>query len=115
MFTNSCPGGTLSSGFGYRDFDGAFHKGIDLAAATGTLTYAATDGTVMIAGWSSSAGNRVVISHGNGLVAKYMHHSALTVSAGQSVFKGRQIGLVGNTGNSFGVHLHFRVELNGAA
>lgn len=48
-----------------------------------------------------------------------MHHSALTVSAGQSVSKGQQIGLVGNTGNSFGIgntfgaHLYFQVELNG--
>lgn len=115
MFTNPCPAGTLSSNFGYRDFDSSFHKGIDLAAPTGTPTYAAADGTVMIAGWSSSAGNWVVISHGNGLVTKYMHHSALTVSAGQSVSKGQQIGLVGNTGNSFGAHLHFQVELNGAA
>ena len=109
MFTNPCSGGTLSSGFGYRDFGGAFHKGIDLAAATGTPTYAAADGIVMIVGWSSSAGNWVVISHGNGLVTKYMHHSALTVSAGRSVSKGQQIG------NSFGAHLHFQVELNGAA
>ena len=73
----------------------------------------------MIAGWSSSAGNWVVISHGNGLVTKYMHHSALIVSAGQSVSKGQQIGLVSNsgnsfdTGNSFGAHLYFRIELNG--
>lgn len=69
----------------------------------------------MIAGWSSSAGNWVVISYGNGLVTKYMHHSALIVSAGQSVSKGQQIGLVSNSGNSFGAHLHFQVELNGVA
>ena len=69
----------------------------------------------MIAGWSSSVGNWVVISHGNGLVTKYMHHSALIVSAGQSVSKGQQIGLVSNSGNSFGAHLHFQVELNGVA
>lgn len=115
QFTNPCPGGTLSSGFGYRSFDSSFHKGIDLAAPQGTPTYAAAAGTVMIAGYSSSAGNWVVISHGNGLVTKYMHHSALAVSAGQSVEKGQQIGYVGNTGNSFGAHLHFQVELNGTA
>lgn len=114
-FTNPCPGGTLSSTFGYRDFDSSFHKGIDLAASEGTPTYAAAAGTVTIAGWSDSAGNWVVISHGNGLVTKYMHHSALAVSAGQYVEKGQQIGYVGNTGNSFGAHLHFQVELNGTA
>ncbi len=114
-FTNPCPSGTLSSTFGYRDFDSSFHKGIDLAASEGTPTYAAAAGTVMIAGWSDSAGNWVVISHGDGLVTKYMHHSALAVSAGQTVEKGQQIGYVGNTGNSFGAHLHFQVELNGTA
>ena len=115
QFTNPCPGATISSTFGYRDFDGAFHKGLDLAAGEGTPTYAAAAGTVIIAGWSSSAGNWVVIDHGNGLVTKYMHHSALAVSAGQTVAKGQQIGYVGNTGNSFGAHLHFQVEVNGSA
>ena len=43
-----------------------------------------------------------------------MHHSGLLVSAGQTVTKGQPIGLVGNTGNSFGAHLHFQLELNGA-
>lgn len=115
QFTHPCPGAVVSSTFGYRDFDGAFHKGLDLAAAEGTPTYAAADGFVVTAGWSDSAGNWVVINHGNGLVTKYMHHSALAVSQGQNVSKGQQIGYVGNTGNSFGAHLHFQVELNGAA
>lgn len=115
QFTNPCPGSSISSTFGYRDFDGAFHKGLDLAAGEGTPTYAAADGYVVIAGWSDSAGNWVVINHGNGLVTKYMHHSALAVSAGQTVSKGQQIGYVGNTGNSFGAHLHFQVELNDVA
>lgn len=115
QFVNPCPGASISSTFGYRDFDGAFHKGLDLAAGEGTPTYAAAAGTVVIAGWSDSAGNWVVINHGNGLVTKYMHHSALCVSAGQTVSAGQQIGYVGNTGNSFGAHLHFQVEVNGSA
>lgn len=114
QFTNPCPGASVSSSFGYRDFDSSFHNGLDLAAPEGTPTYAADAGTVMIAGWSDSAGNWVVINHGNGFVTKYMHHSAISVSAGQSVSKGQQIGYVGNTGNSFGAHLHFQVELNGS-
>ena len=76
-------------------------------------TYAAAAGTVITAGWSNSAGNWVVISHGNGLVTKYMHHSSICVSAGQRVEKGQQIGYVGSTGYSTGAHLHFQVELNG--
>ena len=114
QFTNPCPAGYVSSTFGYRDFDSSFHKGLDLAAPEGTPTYAAADGVVLIAGWSDSAGNWIVIDHGNGFVCKYMHHSGLLVSAGQTVTKGQPIGLVGNTGNSFGAHLHFQLELNGA-
>ena len=114
-FTHPCPGMTYpSSYFGeVRSFDSRPHKGNDYAAPTGTPTYAAAAGTVITAGWSNSAGNWVVISHGNGLVTKYMHHSSICVSAGQRVAKGQQIGYVGSTGYSTGAHLHFQVELNG--
>lgn len=116
-FTHPCPGMTYqSSYFGeVRSFDSRPHKGNDYAAPTGTPTYAAAAGTVITAGWSNSAGNWVVISHGNGLVTKYMHHSSICVSAGQRVEKGQQIGYVGSTGYSTGAHLHFQVELNGTA
>ena len=116
-FTHPCPGMTYqSSYFGeVRSFDPSPHKGNDYAAPTGTPTYAAAAGTVVTAGWSNSAGNWVVINHGNGLVTKYMHHSSICVSAGQKVSKGQQIGYVGSTGNSTGAHLHFQVELNGVA
>lgn len=114
QFTNPCPSGYVSSTFGYRTFDNAFHNGLDLAASSGSPTYAADSGTVLIAGWSDSAGNWVVIDHGNGFVTKYMHHSALAVTAGQSVSKGQQVGYVGTTGYSSGPHLHFQVELNGS-
>ena len=116
-FTHPCPGMTYqSSYFGeVRAFDPRPHKGNDYAAPAGTPTYAAAAGTVVIAGWSNSAGNWVVINHGNGLVTKYMHHSAICVAAGQKVAKGQQIGYVGSTGYSSGAHLHFQVELNGTA
>ncbi|MEG0844655.1 MAG: peptidoglycan DD-metalloendopeptidase family protein [Raoultibacter sp.] len=110
QFAHPCPGASLSSDFGWRSFDNSFHNGIDLAAGEGTPYYAAADGTVIIAGYSGSAGNWIVISHGGGLVTKYMHSSAIYVSAGQQVSKGQNIGAVGNTGNSFGAHLHFQVE-----
>lgn len=118
-FCNPCPSATLSSGFGYRDFDSSFHKGIDLAASEGTPYYAAESGTVIYAtydgGYNGGAGNWIVISHGNGLVTKYMHSSAVYVSVGEYVTKGQNIGAVGNTGDSYGAHLHFQVELNGTA
>ncbi|MEG0070885.1 MAG: peptidoglycan DD-metalloendopeptidase family protein [Raoultibacter sp.] len=110
QFAHPCPGATLSSDFGWRSFDNSFHNGIDLAAGEGTPYYAAADGTVIIAGFSASAGNWIVISHGGGLITKYMHSSAIYVSAGQQVTKGQNIGAVGNTGNSFGAHLHFQVD-----
>jgi murein DD-endopeptidase MepM/ murein hydrolase activator NlpD len=114
-FTHPCPAGSISSNFGWRDFDNSFHMGLDLGAPTGTPIYAAVGGTVIISGYSPSAGNWVVISHGSGLVTKYMHASALYVSAGQTVSAGETIAAVGNTGNSFGAHLHFQVEINGSA
>ncbi len=104
-FAHPCPSGYLTSGFGYRDFDNSFHKGVDFGTGGAAVpTYAAADGKVLIAGWSNSAGNWVVIQHSGGLVTKYMHHSALSVSSGQYVSKGQQLGLTGNTGNSAGVH-----------
>ena len=116
QFTHPCPGTYLSSGFGYRSFDHSFHKGYDFASHGKSLpTYAAADGTVIIAGWSNSAGNWVVINHGDGLVTKYMHHSALYVHAGETVKKGQNIGMSGTTGYSSGIHLHFQVEVNGTA
>ena len=116
-FTHPCPGYTYqSSYFGeIREFEVGGHKGNDYAAPTGTPTYAAAAGTVTIAGYSPSAGNWVVINHGNGLTTKYMHHSALCVSSGQHVEKGQQIGYVGSTGQSTGPHLHFQVEEYGVA
>lgn len=116
-FTHPCPGYSYqSSYFGeVRSFDPTPHKGNDYAAPAGTPTYAAAAGKVTIAGWSYSAGNWVVINHGNGLVTKYMHHSFLCVSTGDYVEKGQQIGGVGTTGYSTGNHLHFQVELNGVA
>lgn len=111
-FTHPCPGMSYqSSYFGeIREFEVGGHRGHDYAAATGTPTYAAAAGYVVTANYSPSAGNWVVIDHGNGLTTKYMHHSSLCVSQGQYVEKGQQIGCVGSTGQSTGPHLHFQVE-----
>ena len=120
MLSNPLPGAPQSSGFGYRDFNGgSYHMGLDLAAPEGTPYYAADSGVVLYAtydgGYNGGAGNWIVIAHGNGMVTKYMHSSAVYVSPGQQVARGQNIGAVGNTGNSFGAHLHFQLEFNGVA
>ena len=89
------------------------HKGIDIGAAYGADIVAADGGTVLVATYSSSGGNYVIIDHGGGLCTVYMHASSLTVSAGQTVSKGQIIAKVGSTGISTGNHLHFGVTLNG--
>jgi murein DD-endopeptidase MepM/ murein hydrolase activator NlpD len=113
VLTHPCPGAVVSSGFGYRSFDNSHHNGLDLAAPSGTPILAAASGTVIVAGWGGSAGNWVIITHGNGVRTIYMHASAIYASAGQQVSAGDTIAAVGNTGNSFGAHLHFQIEING--
>lgn len=90
------------------------HKGIDIGAAYGADIVAADSGKVIVATYSNSAGNYVIIDHGGGLCAVYMHASSLLVSAGQSVSKGQVIAKVGSTGYSTGNHLHFGVSVNGS-
>ncbi len=116
FFTHPCPGmsyqssyfGEVRQGIG----DSRPHKGHDYAAPKGTPVYAAAAGTVVTAGYSNSAGNWVVIDHGNGLITKYMHmYQTPLVKAGQKVVKGQHIGGVGTTGQSTGNHLHFQVEI----
>lgn len=108
-------GTELSSKFGDTDGRNAGHKGIDIRVPQGTKVYACESGKVETAGWSDSAGNWVVINHGNGYVSKYMHNSELKVSAGDKVEKGQLIALSGNTGQSTGPHVHFQLEYKGTA
>ena len=108
----------VPSGFGHRESPTAGassnHQGIDIGASTGSSITAADGGTVITASYSSSAGNYVVISHGNGLSTVYMHCSKLLVSEGDTVSKGQTIAKVGSTGYSTGPHLHFGVRKNGS-
>ena len=108
----------VTSGFGHRESPTAGassnHQGIDIGASTGSSITAADGGTVITASYSSSAGNYVVISHGNGLSTVYMHCSKLLVSEGDTVSKGQTIAKVGSTGYSTGPHLHFGVRKNGS-
>ncbi len=91
------------------------HKGVDLAAPTGTPVYATADGMVGRADWFSSYGLFVRIEHGADLETRYAHMSRLAVSAGERVKKGDIIGYVGSTGRSTGPHLHYEVRIDGMA
>ena len=91
-----------------------FHNGVDFASPKGTAIYAAYDGIVVAATYSSSMGNYVMIDHGDELYTIYMHASALYVKKDDIVARGETIAAVGSTGRSTGNHLHFSVRLNGA-
>jgi murein DD-endopeptidase MepM/ murein hydrolase activator NlpD len=87
-----------------------YHTGVDFTAATGTTVRAVGPGTVYSAGWGGSYGNQVVIKHADGTYSQYGHLSSISVSAGQTVTGGQQIGLSGATGNVTGPHLHFEMR-----
>jgi murein DD-endopeptidase MepM/ murein hydrolase activator NlpD len=91
---------------------GRAHNGIDLAAPQGTPMSAANAGTVILARWHSGYGYAVIIDHGDGVKTLYGHSSQLLVEEGQEVAAGERIALVGNTGYSFGAHLHFEVHID---
>ncbi|NVD44597.1 M23 family metallopeptidase [Qipengyuania atrilutea] len=91
------------------------HKGVDLAAATGTPVYATADGRVEMAQHYSSYGNYVQIGHGAQLETRFAHLSRIAVTEGQRVRKGELIGYVGSTGRSTGPHLHYEVRVGGEA
>lgn len=104
--------GRLTSGLGARW--GSFHAGIDIAnKASGVPIVAAADGVVIRSYYSSSYGNAIFVAHSiNGQVytTVYAHMSSRHVQNGQVVSKGQQIGVMGNTGQSFGQHLHFELH-----
>jgi murein DD-endopeptidase MepM/ murein hydrolase activator NlpD len=94
------------------------HLGIDIGSSVhgvaGDAVVAACSGTVVYTGWLSGYGNVVYINSvcdGQWIQTRYAHLSAISVSAGDAVSAGRQIGLMGSTGTSTGVHLHFEVRL----
>ncbi|MGA7204404.1 MAG: M23 family metallopeptidase [Specibacter sp.] len=115
--TLSAPLKTLSesSPFGARinPITGAvdeFHTGKDFAVQCSTAVFAAAGGTVTYSQWHEfGGGNRIVVSHGNGLSTTYNHLSSSSVKVGQRVERGEQIALSGTTGASTGCHLHFEV------
>ncbi len=108
--------GIITSRFGSREsIRTSSHKGLDIAAPSGTPIKATADGTIEFSGYNNGGyGNLVIISHGNGIETYYGHCSKLYVSAGEKVEAGDVIAAVGTTGRSTGNHLHFEIRLNGS-
>lgn len=111
----------INSPYGYRSASSTngvgstFHKGIDIGGVGyGSPVHASKSGTVLLAQYSSSYGNYVVISHGSGNTTLYAHMSSLATSAGRYVTQGTVIGYTGSTGHSTGPHLHFEITIGGS-
>lgn len=107
--------GYISNEYGASEFYGTgMHSGIDIANSEGTPIFPSADGIVLYSGWTSDGGgNSVVLLHlidGANYVTRYAHMSSLNVETGASVTTSQSIGAIGNTGNSFGAHLHFEIE-----
>jgi murein DD-endopeptidase MepM/ murein hydrolase activator NlpD len=107
----------VSSEFGPRldPFLGrpALHTGIDFHGESGKQVFATAAGTVTIADRDGGYGNLVEVDHGNGLVTRYAHLSAVLVTPHQHVEAGEAVGLVGATGRATGPHLHYETRVNG--
>lgn len=91
------------------------HQGFDLDLESGDNVNTVFEGMVRYAKYNKSYGNLVIVRHPNGLETYYAHLSAINVQAGQYVQAGDLVGLGGNTGRSFGSHLHFEIRFQGAA
>ncbi|MDV7338029.1 M23 family metallopeptidase [Terasakiella sp. A23] len=92
------------------------HKGIDIAAPTGTLIKASADGTISLLHQGMFLmGKTVMIDHGYGLQSIYIHMNEIIVKEGQFVKKGDPVGKIGTTGRSTGPHLHWGVSLKNVA
>jgi murein DD-endopeptidase MepM/ murein hydrolase activator NlpD len=110
--------GRLMSGFAERtdpfSGEGAFHKGVDITAPTGTTVRTTADGIVIQAEMVSGGyGRLVIVDHGNGLHTYYAHLSKILVHAGQEVRRGEMIGQVGSSGRVTAPHLHYEVRVGG--
>jgi len=107
-------------GFGYNPVQGCGycstdHQGYDMAQGCGATVFATGPGEVITAGTYQGYGNTVRIDHGDGIVTLYGHMQwdSLRVAVGQQVTAGTPLGAEGNTGKSFGCHLHFELRKSG--
>ncbi|MEU6665175.1 peptidoglycan DD-metalloendopeptidase family protein [Streptomyces sp. NPDC046727] len=111
-YTLPVAGATIGTGYHVAGsmWSSGYHTGVDFVVPTGTPLKAVAAGTVVSAGWGGAYGNQVVIKLNDGYYAQYAHLSQLSVSAGQTVTAGQQVGLSGATGNVTGPHLHFEIR-----
>ena len=101
--------GIVTSRYGPRN--GRNHNGIDIDLETGDTVYATWSGKVRYAKYNDGGfGNLVIIRHPNGLETLYAHLSKFLVYPDQDIVAGEPIGLGGNTGHSYGSHLHFEIR-----
>lgn len=106
----------ITSGYGYRASFKRYHKGLDIKVYIGDTIVSAFNGKVRIVKYDANGyGKYVVIRHNNGLETIYGHLSKQLVNVNDEVKAGEPIGLGGNTGFSFGSHLHFETRLLGEA
>jgi len=108
--------GRVTSSFGEREDpfngEGAFHPGIDIAAAYGSPVRATADGDVTGTRMGAGYGREVTIDHGHDVLTVYGHLSSMIVVPGQHVSRGQVIGYVGQSGRSTGPHLHYEVRVH---
>lgn len=123
-FVNPVAKGRVTWGWGPGHLDPftheeVSHRGIDLAAPSGTPVVSPADGVVRVATESfeasAAAGTVILIDHGDGLSTFFAHLDSLEVVEGQKIERGAVIATVGSTGKSTGPHLHFEVRRNGEA
>jgi murein DD-endopeptidase MepM/ murein hydrolase activator NlpD len=95
--------------------EGAFHKGVDISAPTGTPVHSAAEGVVVLAEpVAGGYGRLVIIDHGGGVQTYYAHLSKINVHTGQEVHRGDTLGLVGSSGRTTAPHLHYEVRVDGS-
>ena len=100
--------GEITSGFGKRRW--RYHYGMDIDLNTGDTVRSAFNGRVRISTYSKTYGHVIVVRHNNGLETIYGHLSKRLVEVDSTLSSGTVIGLGGNTGRSYGSHLHFEVR-----
>ncbi|GAA2129243.1 hypothetical protein GCM10009760_00300 [Kitasatospora kazusensis] len=106
------PGAPITNPYGVpnAEYAAGYHTGVDFAVDSGTPLHAVGDATVVSAGWAGAYGKEVVLLLPDDHYAQYAHLSSLSVSAGDTVAAGQEIGQSGSTGNSTGPHLHFEIR-----
>ena len=114
-FVTPLRGYAINSAFGLRrlasEARARQHKGVDMAAPSGTTVFAACEGQVLRTGYDADGYGRFIeVQHPNGMTTLYAHLSRVDVARGDRVAAEERIGLVGSTGHSTGPHLHFEVR-----